>query len=246
MANPDPDAPDALARVRAARAKELAHAIRHDVRAPLRHVDTFAQLVRDRLEGQIDAKDAEFFDRIGLASRRADAMLLDLVRLMEHAAAPRAPVPIELGEVVRAALDAHAPAIERVGARVELGELPSVHADPAALETLLRELVANSLAYRGEGPLVLSIGAHRVGDGVQVHVRDNGRGFDPSNREYIFGAFQRMGEAAEPVGSGVGLTLARWIAEEHGGSLVAEANPGKGATFTLVLPDRPDSDRTPR
>lgn len=246
MAKPDPDRSEALDRARAAHAEELAHAIRHDGRAPLRHVDGFAQLVRDRLEGKLDTKDSEFLDRIVAAARRADAMLLDLVKLVEQGAAVRVFGPVALGSVVAAAVEAHRPALERARASVEIGELGDVQGDRAALETLFRELVANALAYRAHRPLVLSIAAQREGSGVVVRVRDNGRGFDPSNAEYIFGAFQRLGEPAEPTGSGVGLTLARWIAQEHGGALRAASVPGEGATFTLSLPDRPAGDTSRR
>lgn len=247
MAKPDPDRSEALARVRAAHAQELAHAIRHDARAPLRHVDSFAQLVRDRLEGKLDPKDSEFLDRIVAAAHRADAMLVDLVKLVEQCAAVRVFGRVALGDVVAAAVEAHRTALERAGARVEIGELADVHADRAALETLFRELVANALAYRAQRPLVVSIAAEREGSGLLVRVRDNGRGFDPSNAEYIFGAFQRVGEPAEPTtGSGVGLTLARWIAQEHGGTLTAASVPGEGATFTVSLPDRSAGDTSRR
>jgi light-regulated signal transduction histidine kinase (bacteriophytochrome) len=147
--------------------------------------------------------------------------------------------------------------IEQVNGRVEVGELPSVEADPLQVRQLMQNLIGNSLKYnRPDVPPVVSIYSHHLiddpaqtpsaqsGPCCQILVEDNGIGFEEIYSEKIFTIFQRLHGRTEYEGTGVGLAVCRKIVERHGGTITARSTPGKGSTFTVTLPVRQPTEVT--
>jgi signal transduction histidine kinase len=138
--------------------------------------------------------------------------------------------------------------IEQAEARIELGELPMVEADPTQMRQLLQNLLSNALKFRRPGvpPVVRISGRLRVQDDAgcgggalrlcEVTVADNGIGFKPDYAGRIFGIFQRLNGRDEYPGTGIGLAACRKILERHGGAITATGQPGTGATFVFTLP----------
>ena len=149
--------------------------------------------------------------------------------------------------------------IEQVNGRVEVGELPTVDADPLQVRQLMQNLIGNSLKYqRPDVPPVVSIyesSSHArtpartrnapPGPYCQILVEDNGIGFDEIYAEKIFTIFQRLHGRTEYEGTGVGLAVCRKIVERHGGTITARSTPGKGSTFMVTLPVRQPKEMTP-
>ena len=126
--------------------------------------------------------------------------------------------------------------IQRTQALIRVGELPTMSADPSQIRQLIQNLIVNALKFRREDvpPVVDITGEVRAGM-VRLVVRDNGIGFDPQYSNRIFRVFERLhGRSAYP-GTGIGLALCRKIAERHGGTVAAYAEPEQGATFTVTL-----------
>lgn len=121
------------------------------------------------------------------------------------------------------------------GAIVTHDPLPSVPGNPASLAVLLRCLLGNACKFRGEAAPRIHVGAAQQDGELIVSVRDNGAGFDPVYRERIFRPFERLNGKQFP-GSGLGLTLAKRIVEQHGGQIWAESTLGEGSTFRFRLP----------
>jgi chemotaxis family two-component system sensor kinase Cph1 len=113
--------------------------------------------------------------------------------------------------------------------------LPMVVGDGPSLAAVFRSLIANACKFRGETPPRIHVGVVRRGPEWIFSVRDNGLGFDPTYRERIFRPFERLNGRQYP-GSGLGLSVARTIIEQHRGKIWAESNPGEGSTFRFSLP----------
>lgn len=122
-------------------------------------------------------------------------------------------------------------------ATITIGELPAAKGDAALLYLALRNLVDNALKFSASAQAPqIEIGGRIHDRNVEYWVRDNGTGFDMSNRHRLFEVFQRLHTADEFAGVGTGLAMVRLIVERHGGSAHAQGKSGEGATFTLLLP----------
>jgi signal transduction histidine kinase len=133
---------------------------------------------------------------------------------------------------------------------VEVGELPTIDADPIQMRQLLQNLISNALKFHRdeEAPLVKLYcqmlesqenpprGGSPVAELCQIIVKDNGIGFDQKYVDRIFNVFQRLHSRSEYEGTGMGLAICRKIASRHGGSITAESTPGRGAKFMVTLP----------
>jgi signal transduction histidine kinase len=140
--------------------------------------------------------------------------------------------------------------IEQKGARLHVGELPSIEADPLQMRQLLQNLLDNALKFHrpDEAPVVQihgellgvpegrPLGSSPVGRSCRLIVEDNGIGFHEKYLDRIFQAFQRLHRRGHYEGTGMGLAICRRIAERHGGEISARSTPGLGSTFIVTLP----------
>ena len=122
--------------------------------------------------------------------------------------------------------------------RVTIVEMPAIKGDRSLLRLAWRHLIENALKFSASGssPRV-EIGGLKHDRDAEYWVRDNGTGFDMANRHRLFEVFQRLHQADEYAGIGTGLAMVRLVASRHGGSVRAQAKPGTGATFTMILPN---------
>jgi light-regulated signal transduction histidine kinase (bacteriophytochrome) len=164
-------------------------------------------------------------------------MVDGLLRYAELGRQPIKPRPVSLA----AEVSAIAAALDEQGAgrrlHWEIGPLPEVHADPALLRLVLHNVIDNAVKYtRSREEARIEVSARLADRAVEVTVRDNGIGFDMAYAAKLFAPFERLHDAAEYDGTGIGLAHARRIVERHGGRMWCEAAPGNGAAFTLSLP----------
>lgn len=225
----------ALARARAD-LDQLTYAASHDLRAPLRHVFGYEELLRNRYATALDDRGREFLAGIRRGAVQLDLMVTALLRLSRLPATPTRTEDVDMTEIALAATERLKKTFPSVDVRVNVAPLPSARGDAAQLSILLQELLTNCATYRGETPLVITLRGAPEGAFCRYEVTDNGLGFDPSQGERIFGIFQRLVPPGGPQGAGVGLALVKRIVEGHGGMVRAQASPGQGATFTFTLP----------
>jgi light-regulated signal transduction histidine kinase (bacteriophytochrome) len=143
---------------------------------------------------------------------------------------------VPLDEIVRDAWSKLTP--DRAGRDIELrvGSLPAVKADPAMLDVVMSNLLANAIKYTGTKPkAVIELDARTDGDDIVICVRDNGVGFDVKYVDKLFGVFQRL-HGDEFEGVGIGLANVKRIVERHGGRVWAEGEVDRGASFHFSLP----------
>lgn len=215
----------------------FAYGVSHDLRAPLRAIDSFAALLASHLEGRLDDTASDHLDRIRNAAARMAALidgLLDLSRA-ERAELRREPVDLGLlADWVGAELADAEP--ERVAAIVVQ---PDLHAlgDERQLKLLMNQLLHNAWKFSRERERVdIAVGGERHGDRIVLTIRDHGSGFDMRYADKLFEPFQRLHGPEHGGGGGIGLAVAQRIVQRHGGRLWAQSEPGVGSTFFVELP----------
>jgi PAS domain S-box-containing protein len=214
------------------------YSVSHDLRAPLRHVTGFVDLLQRNLSGNVDEKSHRFLTVISESAHRMGILIDDLLgfsRAGRVAMRSKRVAFRVLVEAVRRELEP-----EAAGREVEwtLGDLPDVLGDAALIRQVLVNLLSNALKYTGPMPVAkIEIGClpEASGDAV-LFVRDNGVGFDMKYVERLFGVFQRLHRTEEFDGTGIGLANVRRIVHRHGGRTWAEGSVGGGATFYFSLP----------
>ncbi len=223
--------------------EQFASIASHDLQEPLRKVRTFTQQLTVIDSDNLSPKGHDYLERANGAAERMQKLIEDLLKFSRVATHGRPFEPVDLQEVTRGVLGDLELQIERPGAVVRVGELPTVDADPLQMRQLMQNLISNALKFAREGvPPEVAVDASVNDDSVQITVRDNGIGFDPQYAGRIFRVFERLHGRSRYPGTGIGLALCRKIVERHGGRIVAEGEPDAGATFTVTLPVHPRAD----
>jgi light-regulated signal transduction histidine kinase (bacteriophytochrome) len=219
--------------------ESFSYSVSHDLRAPLRHIDGYARILREDLGAKLDPESRRVLDTIVDSSRRMGLLIDDLLAFSRLGRKPIASRAVDMGELVRGALaDMQAQGGEPLEAKVQVGELPAAEGDPALLRQVWANLIGNALKYsspRGEQARVV-VNGERRGDLLHYSVADNGVGFDMRYADKLFGVFQRLHSQEECEGTGVGLAIVQRIVARHGGVVAARAEPGLGATFSFEFP----------
>jgi PAS domain S-box-containing protein len=217
--------------------ESFTYTVSHDLRAPLRHINSFAQLI---LEESGDRVTPEMARHLGVISRSAVKLGRLIDDLLHFSRMNRLDLRREFVDLNRVVADARRDFEDELGSRrVEwkIGELPTVHADAALMRVVYTQLISNAVKFtRHRDPAVIEIDA-RAGDRdeVIVRVKDNGAGFDPLFKHKLFGIFQRLHHESEFEGVGIGLATVKRIVERHGGRVWAEGALDAGACIYIAL-----------
>jgi PAS domain S-box-containing protein len=221
--------------------KELeafAYSVSHDLRAPVRHVDGFLDLLRKRAAASLDEGALHYLDSAAGAARRMGRLIDDLLAFSRMGRQAMTRTRVDLGALARDVVAELEPEAAGRVVRWRIGALPVVTGDPALLRTVLVNLLANALKFtrpRTEAEIQVTSQLGTGGEHV-VSVRDNGVGFDMTYAARLFDVFQRLHRAEEFEGVGIGLANVRRVVARHGGRVWAEAKPSEGATFSFSLP----------
>jgi light-regulated signal transduction histidine kinase (bacteriophytochrome) len=186
---------------------------------------------------RLSEKGRDYLERANTAAERMQQLIEDLLKFSRVATHGRPFAAVDLGALTRAVIDDLEAQVHEAQATVTVGRLPTVRGDELQLRQLMQNLISNALKFRSvDAPAEIAIRGELVDGSVVLTVRDNGIGFDPQYSGRIFRVFERLhGRSAYP-GTGIGLALCRKIAERHGGTIVADGEPGVGATFTVTIP----------
>jgi len=216
--------------------QEFAFIASHDLQEPLRKIKAFGEMLVRR---PIDETGRDFLDRMIDASARMQTMLDGLLEYARVNYTGKDFTESNLNELAREVVNDLEYRIMQAGGRVELGELPSVEADPSQIYRLFQNLIANSLKFhRPDIAPQVRISAEETADNVVLRFKDNGVGFDEQLRDRLFLPFSRLQGRSQYEGSGMGLAICRKIVERHAGRIAAEGRPGEGAVFTITLPKK--------
>lgn len=217
--------------------QDFAYVASHDLQEPLRKIMAFGNRLNTKFDDDLDDQAKDYLHRMQNAAGRMQVLIDDLLTFSRVSTRAGEAEPTDLTEVVQGVLGDLEIAIAECGARVEVGELPTLGADPSQMRQLFQNLIGNALKFRRPGVApVVRVTASQQGPSWRVVVMDNGIGFDEQYAEKIFTVFQRLHGRSEYEGSGIGLSVVRRIVERHDGAISASSTPGEGAVFTITLP----------
>jgi signal transduction histidine kinase len=217
--------------------EQFASIASHDLQEPLRKVRTFTQQLTVIDADNLSEKGRDYLGRANAAAERMQNLIEDLLRFSRVATHGRPFAPVNLRTIAEEVLSDLEAQIEQAGTTIELGDLPTISADALQMRQLLQNLASNAIKFRrpGVNPEV-SITAEVDDETARITVADNGIGFEPEYNRRIFRVFERLHGRSEYPGTGIGLALCRKIAERHGGTVIANSEPGVGSVFTVTLP----------
>lgn len=220
--------------------ESFSYSVSHDLRAPLRTIDGFSQILLQEYADLLDSTGRGYLERVRAGSQRMAQLIDDLLEL---ARVTRRDLQIRhcdlttlCSEIAREIQNTD-PARK---IRLSIADGMAVMADPGLLRIALDNLLRNAWKFTSLKPdAAIEIGQIAGDTGPTYFVRDNGVGFDMTYVNKLFGAFQRLHSEAEFQGTGIGLALVQRVIRRHGGQVWAEAQPGQGATFFFTLPEQP-------
>jgi signal transduction histidine kinase len=215
----------------------FSYSVSHDLRAPLRHINGFVDLLKDRIGSTLDEKSTRYLDVIVEGAKRMGRLIDDLLSFSRMSRTEMSERAVDLSRVVE---DVIAEVMRDAGDREiawDVGELPAVVGDRSMLRIVFVNLLSNAVKYtRGTSRAEIDVRVLSQADGSAViRVRDNGVGFDMRYADKLFGVFQRLHRAEEFEGTGIGLATVQRIVHRHGGRVWAESVPGAGTSMFLTL-----------
>ncbi len=220
----------------------FSYSVSHDLRAPLRHINGYVDLLTSRHRGEFSEKAGHYLDSIAQAAGQMTDLIDDLLEFARMNRTQLMMGEVDMEEAVRHAIASLADNLEDRDVEWTMSSLPSVHGDKAMLRQVWANLIDNAVKYtRDRWPAHIEVHAEEGPEEIVFSVIDDGVGFDMRYADKLFGVFQRLHTSTQFEGTGVGLASVRRIVERHGGRTWAEAEPDKGAAFFFALPIRRDS-----
>jgi light-regulated signal transduction histidine kinase (bacteriophytochrome) len=221
--------------------KELeafAYSVSHDLRAPVRHIAGFTELLQKHSEAVLDDKSRRYISMILGSAKRMGTLIDDLLAFSRIGRAETQNTTIRLDELIKGVVGEIAPDTHGRNIVWRIGRLPICYGDPSMFRLLFANLVSNAVKFtrtRADAEIQIDSLNQKPGE-VVVFVKDNGVGFDMKYSDKLFGVFQRLHSQEAFEGTGIGLATVQRIVHRHGGRVWGEGSINHGATFYVALP----------
>jgi two-component system, chemotaxis family, sensor kinase Cph1 len=215
--------------------KQFAYVASHDLREPLRMINSFLQLLERRYANQLDNNAKEFIGFAVDGARRLDKMIIDLLEYSRIANQELNLNDIYFEEVLNEVILNLNVLINENNAIITYENLPIIRADENLMILLFQNLISNAIKYRSNETPEIIVSAFKETDQYVICVKDNGIGIDSKHMERIFTIFQRLHSHQDYEGSGIGLSIVQRIVHQHGGEIWVESKLGKGSTFKFTI-----------
>jgi PAS domain S-box-containing protein len=220
--------------------KELetfSYSVSHDLRAPLRHINGYVDLLLSRFYDSLPEKGRHYLDNIADSSRQMGALIDDLLQFSRIGRQEKRLVNLDMNIIVHEVLVSIKQDNSKRNIEWRIATLPQVYGDKALLHLVWTNLLSNAVKFtRTREKTIIEINVLDENDAFIFSIHDNGVGFDMQYAHKLFGVFQRLHATDEFEGTGIGLANVHHIILRHGGRTWAEAEPDKGATFYFSLP----------
>jgi PAS domain S-box-containing protein len=210
----------------------FSYSVSHDLRAPLRAIDGFSQILLKQYAPLLSEEPRKYLQRVRDNTVQMGRLVDDLLRFSRLGRQPLAKQLVPTDTIVEQVLREARQQVAGRSVKVSVGDLPQVWGDAALLKQVFTNLIDNAFKYtRLRDDAVIEIGSHKIGDEQVFLVRDNGVGFDMKYADKLFDVFQRLHRVEDFAGTGVGLAIVQRIVQRHGGRVWAEAAVDHGASF---------------
>jgi PAS domain S-box-containing protein len=215
----------------------FSYSVSHDLRAPLRAIHGFAQIILQRFAPSLPQEGQTMLSQISNQIERMRQLIDDLLAFSRAGRQELQQVPIDMEAAAREAFAEQTASNPKTVARIQIDPLPPALGDRSMISVVFNNLLSNALKYsRNRNPAVIEVSGYSQGTQNVYCIKDNGAGFDMRDAAKLFDVFQRLHSSAEFEGIGLGLALVQRIIQRHGGRVWAEGKIDAGATFSFSLP----------
>jgi len=223
--------------------ESFAYSVSHDLRAPLRHIAGYSELLQRQSSAVLDEKSQRFIRTILDSAKRMGNLIDDLLAFSRIGRAETRKTVVDLEQLTREVVTEIGQDTKGRNISWKIGALPVCYGDRSMLRLVVVNLVSNAAKFtRMRTPAEIEIGCADVNEEeVELFVRDNGAGFDMQYANKLFGVFQRLHLPEQFEGTGIGLATVQRIIHRHGGKVRGEGAVDKGATFYFSLPRAQDT-----
>ena len=213
------------------------YSVAHDLRAPLRGIDSFSQLLIERYSHRLDTEGLAYLNRVRASASRMSQLIDALLSLAQVGRSQLQQLDLDFSQLVQSVRNELAAANPDRNVPMIITPGMRAYADPRLLRIVVANLLENAWKFtaRRQRPAV-EVGPVQNTALPTYYVRDNGAGFDPAYASRLFGAFQRLHPDREFPGTGIGLAIVQRVIARHGGTVWADSRPDQGATFYFTLP----------
>ena len=213
------------------------YTVSHDLRSPLRHIDAFLKLLKERIGENIDDKSEHYIHTICNATQKMGQLISDLLAFSKMGRRELQKTSIDLDKLVSEIIDEQSASIAGRTINWQIGNIPRIYGDRTLIRAVLVNLISNAVKFsRPRTEAVIEIGSNETENATTLFIRDNGVGFDMAYADKLFGVFQRLHRTDEFEGTGIGLANVKKIVQRHGGRVWYEAKLDRGATFYCAFP----------
>lgn len=218
--------------------ESFTYSVSHDLRAPLRTMQNFANVLLDEADENLSPIHRDYLQRISRAATRMDQLTVDMLNYSQLGRSELTVEPVNLQNLVARLVDDRRERAEAGAVRFEIaGPLPEVVASEAGLNQALGNLLDNALKFARPGvPAVIRCSARADAGQVMIEIADNGIGIDPRHFQKIFLPFERLNPSQAVPGTGIGLAIVQRCVDKMRGRVSVASTPGQGATFSITLP----------
>jgi two-component system, chemotaxis family, CheB/CheR fusion protein len=227
---------------------QFASVASHDLKEPLRKIQTFGNLLFAKIENKLEANEKNYLDKIISSSHRMQGLIEDVLTLSKLSNTDMPYTRTDLKSVIQHIVDDLEISIGEKGTQIYIGNLPTIEAVTGQMHQLFQNLISNALKFNNSAVPIVKIETRDVkpdeileyhidpADHIVICVEDNGIGFEDKYKEKIFGIFQRLHSTSQYQGTGIGLAICKKIVDNHHGFIRAESKPGVGSAFQIILP----------
>jgi PAS domain S-box-containing protein len=227
--------------------ESFSYSVSHDLRAPLRHVDGFARILKEEHSAKMAPEAIRYLDRILTAATHMGQLIDDLLNLAKIGRLELRRERAQIAGLVKQAIAELPTEAQERNIEWWVEPLPELNCDARLLKLIFANLLSNAVKFtRNQANAVIEVGSRMTEGQPTIFVRDNGVGFDMHYADKLFGVFQRLHRQEDFEGTGIGLATVQRIVRRHGGEIWAESQVNSGTTFFFTLGPRPEAPEEER